>query len=64
MILDHYGQLASKRKLLARDAGVSDRTAENWLLGKNDPQISCIMSIAKNNPAFRADFIAWLEERT
>lgn len=61
ILLAHYGALASRRKLLARDAQVSERTAENWLQGKTEPQVCNVGKIARNNPAFCADFIGWLQ---
>lgn len=60
ILIAHYGDLASRRKLLARDADVSERTAENWLQRKTEPQVCNIGKIARKNPAFCADFIGWL----
>lgn len=60
ILVSHYGALASRRKLLARDADVSDRTAENWLLGKNAPQVCNVVKIARSNEAFCADYIELL----
>jgi hypothetical protein len=62
LISAHYAALASRRKLLARDAGVSVRTAENWLARICEPQACKLKSLADNNPEFRADLIAWLQQ--
>lgn len=64
LIVHHYGPLASRRKRLANDAEVSIRTAENWLLELCEPQAGRLKVLADNNPAFRADLIAWLEDRS
>jgi transcriptional regulator with XRE-family HTH domain len=62
LISAHYAPLASRRKVLARDAGVSPRTAENWLAKLCEPQACKLKSLADNNPEFRADLIAWLQK--
>lgn len=64
LIARHYGHLASRRKRLARDAEVSERTAENWLSHDRlcEPRPCSLKSIAMNNEAFRDDLIAWLSE--
>ena len=42
-----YGPLRNAAKLLARDADVSPRTAENWLQGKCAPRMDeCIRLMA------------------
>ena len=64
ILVAHYGALASRRKLLARDGDVSERTAENWLAGKNDPQVCNVAKIARNNAAFRVDYIDFLTKGT
>lgn len=64
ILVAHYGALASRRKLLARDAEVSERTAENWLAGKNSPQVCSVAKIARSNAAFRDDYIDFLTKRT
>lgn len=64
LISNHYGMFASRRKILAKDADVSVRTAENWLQGLCEPQAGRLKVLSDNNPEFRAELIAWLEGRS
>jgi hypothetical protein len=61
LIIDHYGHLASRRKILANDAAVKIRTAENWLLGMCQPQADSLKALCESNPDFRKSLIEWLE---
>lgn len=60
LIVDHYGHLASRRKILAGHAAVKIRTAENWLLRLCQPQADNLKALAESNPEFRAALIKWL----
>ena len=64
IIVRHYGAFSNRRRRLAADAHSTERTAENWLQGRCEPQASRLKNIARNNPAFRADLIAWLESKS
>jgi hypothetical protein len=52
MIAERWGPLRSGRKMLARTAGVSPRTAENWLQRKNAPQVEQVFALMQNDPEF------------
>jgi hypothetical protein len=43
-----YGPLRNATKLLGRICGVSHRTAQNWLEGKNAPQGSALLNLMAN----------------
>lgn len=64
LIVIHYGPLASRRKILAHDGDVTERTAENWLARLCEPRACKLKRIAQSNPKFRADLIAWLQQDT
>jgi hypothetical protein len=61
LIIGHYGHLASKRKILANDAAVKIRTAENWLRCLCVPQADNLKALCESNPEFRRSLIEWLE---
>jgi len=61
LIIDHYGPLASRRKILAGHAAVTIRTAENWLCRVCQPQADSLKALCDSNPEFRRSLIEWLE---
>lgn len=48
---DHYGAARHATKRLARDAGVSPRTAENWLGAMNAPRLTHLGRLMALYPA-------------
>ena len=50
-----YGPLRNAAKILARMAGVSPRTAQNWLNGANAPQGAALLNLMANNEVVGAE---------
>lgn len=57
-----YGPLKSAAKILARVADVTVRTAENWIGGLCAPQGAPLLRLMANDPAFRAEIEALLDQ--
>lgn len=68
IVSDHIQAEYSDRrhavKVLAAVAGVSLNTSRNWLRGFCTPQADTLGEMARNDAAFKAKLIAWLEERS
>ena len=56
-----YAPYRGARKLLARDAGVSPRTAEHWLAGKHLPKAEELLSLMANNNELARDIMRLVE---
>jgi DNA-binding transcriptional regulator YiaG len=55
VIRREYGPLRYASEVLARAAGVSSRTAQNWLSGANAPQGAALLNLMKNNEEVAAE---------
>ena len=62
-ISSEYGARRHAVEMLARATGVSPNTCRNWLRRACAPQADTLGELARNDPAFKAKLIAWLEER-
>ena len=62
-ICSEYGSRRHADEILARSARVSPNTCRNWLRRVCAPQADTLGELARNDPAFKAKLIAWLEER-
>lgn len=56
-----YTPLRNAPKILAKLSGMAPRSCGKWLRAEGDPSAEALMNIAKNDPEFRANLIAWLE---
>ena len=59
----HYGPLRNAAKLLARDANVSPRTAENYLHGRHAPSGDALVTLMARNAELRAEIDRLIEQR-
>jgi len=57
-----YRPLRNASKLLARQARVSHRTAENWLAGKNAPNGDALVKLMAHNDELAAEIFALVAE--
>lgn len=66
LIVSHYGVYAAPQARLARDAGVTTRTAHNWLNRHNAPSLRQFLSIMQHNGDFRkavVDMVSKMDHR-
>ena len=63
-IRDEYAGRKHADEELARRAGVSPGTSRNWRRGICSAQTDTIGELARNDAAFKAKLIAWLEDRS
>lgn len=57
---EDFGDLRCARKEVAQAANSNTRTAENWLIGRNTPDLLHALRLAVTSPAWRAKLIQLL----
>lgn len=57
-----YAPLKHASKILARDARVSHRTADNWLRDKHPPKVSELIRLIATNDDLAAEIMRLVEE--
>lgn len=58
----HYGPLRCGRKLVARIAGASHRTADNWFAGRNAPKGPELIRLMAANDELADEIMRMVEE--
>ena len=62
-VTGHYGRLRHGAKLLARDAGVSPRTAEGYFQSRHGVNAETLNTLMARNAELRAEIDRLIEQR-
>jgi hypothetical protein len=57
---EDFGDLRCSKKEVAQAANSNPRTAENWLIGRNTPDLLHALRLAVTSPAWRAQLLKLL----
>jgi hypothetical protein len=57
---EDFGELRCSKKEVAHAANSNPRTAENWLVGRNTPDLLHALRLAVTSPAWRAQLLKLL----